>query len=96
MAKPRHWIMGAEFDSEMPTYGNSEVEMDPVIPDSVGQVFLARTMDERCEILKLVGGRFFAKLEDYDGAACLRAWEEKTVGEFGPLAKTQYVDDDCD
>jgi hypothetical protein len=61
-----------------------------LLPTDAGKVSLARTMDEKCEILKSMGARFFASLEQYDGAACLRAWQEKTQGEFGPLVQTQY------
>lgn len=47
-------------------------------------------MDERCEILKGMGAKYFESLEQYDGKACLRAWEAKTDGEVGPLVRTQY------
>ncbi|KAL3441673.1 hypothetical protein BJX65DRAFT_288197 [Aspergillus insuetus] len=60
--------------------------------DKGGLVGLARDMDERCEIIERIGGKFFACLEDYDGHACLKAWEEKTTGEVGRLVQTRYVD----
>lgn len=57
-----------------------------------GLVMLARDMDERCDILEKLGGKFYARLKDYDGNACLKAWEEKTTGEVGPLVVTRYVE----
>jgi hypothetical protein len=32
------------------------------------RVSLARMMDEKCEILNSIGAKFFASLEQYDGA----------------------------
>jgi len=61
-----------------------------LLPGDAVRVSLARTMDEKCEILKGIGAKFFASLEQYDSAACLREWDEKTEGEFGPLVQTQY------
>jgi len=78
------WV--AEFDTNM--YGMQE--KNNLVPAEAGKVLLAKTMDEKGEILKSIGGKFFASLEEYDGAACLNAWKEKT--EFGPLKQTQYVE----
>ncbi|KAL4861974.1 hypothetical protein BDV12DRAFT_179552 [Aspergillus spectabilis] len=55
-------------------------------------VSLARDMDERCRILERLGGKFYPRLEDYDGDACLKAWEEKSTREVGPLVVTRYVE----
>lgn len=41
----------------------------------------------RCEILKGLGATFYGSLAEYDGAACLKSWEEKSEGEIGPLVK---------
>jgi hypothetical protein len=60
--------------------------------DKGGLVGLARDMDERCEIIERIGGKFYACLEDYDGHACLRAWEEKTTDEARRLVQTRFVD----
>ncbi|KAL2844077.1 hypothetical protein BJY01DRAFT_248322 [Aspergillus pseudoustus] len=57
-----------------------------------GLVVLAKDMDERCDILERLGGKFYAKLEDYDGSGCLKTWEKKTTGEAGPLVITSYVE----
>jgi hypothetical protein len=81
------WV--AEFETTM--YGMQEKEN--LIPSEVAQVQLARTMDEKCEILKSLGAKYFKCLELYEGAACLKAWQEKTQGEFGPLEQTGYEDE---
>ncbi|USW56615.1 hypothetical protein Slin15195_G099340 [Septoria linicola] len=38
------------------------------------QVQLARTMEEKCEILQLMGATFYRSIDDYDGFGCLNAW----------------------
>ncbi|KAL6228952.1 hypothetical protein BDW75DRAFT_235559 [Aspergillus navahoensis] len=43
-------------------------------------------------ILKRLGGRFYASLDDYHGKGCLKMWEHKTTGEVGPLVRTRYVE----
>jgi hypothetical protein len=80
------WV--AEFDTVM--YGMQE--KNHLLPADAGKVLLVKTMDEKGEILKRMGRKFFASLEQNDGAACLKAWKEKTKGEFGPLVQTQYVE----
>lgn len=53
---------------------------------ALARVRLARTMDERCFLLKtLYGATFYQKLEDYKGQGFLRAWEWKRGGEVGDL-----------
>ncbi|KAE8444958.1 hypothetical protein EG329_014085 [Mollisiaceae sp. DMI_Dod_QoI] len=78
------WVL--EFDTVM--YGMQEKQN--LFKTEANMVWLAKTMDMKCEILRSLGARFFAGLEEYDGAACLKAWEEKMEGEFGPLVKTRY------
>ncbi|KAJ0423007.1 hypothetical protein BJY00DRAFT_310606 [Aspergillus carlsbadensis] len=73
-------------------YDESVEDSGPGYTDKGGLLGLARDMDERCEILESIGGRFFPCLEDYDGHACLQAWEEKTTGELGPLAETRFFE----
>jgi hypothetical protein len=46
-------------------------------------------MDEKCEILKGMGAKYFESLEQYSGKSCLRAWEAKTDGEVGHLVQTE-------
>lgn len=61
------WV--AEFDTVM----HGMQEKNNLLPGDAGKVLLAKTMDEKSEILKSMGGRFFASLEQYDDAACLNA-----------------------
>lgn len=78
------WI--AEFDT--PTYGVMEKNNLP--PNDAVKVTLARTMDERCEILKTMRAKFYESEDQYEGAVCIKAWKEKTTGEVGPLVQTEY------
>jgi hypothetical protein len=79
------WVL--EYETTLP----GMQERHNLQPYDVGRVSLARTMEEKCEILKAMGARFFASPSRYEGgAACVNAWEEKTQGEVGPLVKTQY------
>lgn len=34
-----------------------------------------------------MGAKFYGSLAEYEGAAFLKAWDEKTEGEVGPLVK---------
>jgi len=83
---------GGLWIAEYNTFAHGMQETDNVPVDAM-RVSLAKTMDVKCEILKSIGAKFFASLEQYDGAACLRAWEEKTQGEVGPLVQTQYEEE---
>lgn len=75
------WV--SEFDT---TWGGVYEEKDLPPEDGFGRVKLARTMDERCQILKeRFGATYYPDLKDYEGFAFLRAWEWKTSGEAGPL-----------
>jgi hypothetical protein len=78
------WV--ADFDTTM--YGVQEKHN--LVPSAAVKVTLARTMDEKCAILKSIGGKFHQSLDMYDGAACLKAWTTKTAGEVGPLEPTKY------
>jgi hypothetical protein len=79
------WVL--EYETTLP----GMQEKHNLQPCDVDRVSLARTMEEKCEILKAMGARFFASPSLYEGgAACVNAWEEKTQGEVGPLVKTQY------
>jgi len=47
---------------------------------------LARTMDERCALLRdHYQGRFYEDLDSYEGYAFLKSWATKNTGEIGPL-----------
>jgi hypothetical protein len=78
------WVL--EYDTVM--YGMQE-KLN-LVPIGAVRVQLAKTMDMKCEILKSMGAEFYASLRNYDGAACLNAWEEKTEGEFGQLVVTRW------
>ncbi len=64
------------------------IEGDNLVPAGAAKVKLAKTMEERCEILKGMGARFYAGLEAYESESTfLRAWEWKWEGEIGHLKK---------
>lgn len=73
----------AEFDTNIAGFE----EEDNRLPDDAARVLMARNMDERAKLIMHIGGRFFARVEGYEGWACIRAWEHKTDGEVGPLVK---------
>jgi len=87
-SKPPGGLWVAEFETDM--YDIEEEENR--VPEDAARVMLARDMDERCEILRRLGGRFFGSLDEYEGEAFLRAWDEKVEGEVGPLVKTSYME----
>ncbi|KAH7161208.1 hypothetical protein EDB81DRAFT_755784 [Dactylonectria macrodidyma] len=78
------WV--AEFDQ--PMWGARQEEI--IVPDEASRVMLARSMQEKCDILKSIGAKFYAKLDEYDEPSCLKAWKTKTTGEVDPLEETQY------
>lgn len=63
------------------------VEEEITVPEDAARVLMARDMDERVELLKRMRAHYFAKVEDYEGWACIKVWE-KTHGEVGPCIKT--------
>jgi hypothetical protein len=76
------WV--AEFDT---TFAGVDEE-DNLLPDDVGaaQLRMARTMDERCAILRdRFKATFYEHPRDYKGYAFLNSWETKEAGEVGPL-----------
>ncbi|KAI9680923.1 MAG: hypothetical protein M1829_001003 [Trizodia sp. TS-e1964] len=78
------WV--AEYDTPLPLVE----ERQNLEPSDSAKVLLARTMEEKSEILRRMGAKFYESVKDYDGSACLKAWEEKHEGEFGPLVETEY------
>ena len=64
---------------------------DNFAPDFAATLMLARTMEERCEILRKLGARYYESLNQYeeDETTFLRAWEWKKDGEVGPLIKKE-------
>lgn len=70
-SKGGFWV--ADFDTAM----RGMQEKHNLVPEGAARVQLARTMSEKVEILKRIGARFYASLDEYsagDGAACLNAW----------------------
>lgn len=55
------WVLFYDGD----IYGGSEDEY--VVPLDAGRVGLARSMEERCNILERMGARFHGSLEEYKG-----------------------------
>lgn len=61
-------------------------EEDNVDREAASRLLMARTMDERCQLLRdHFEARFHKKLDDYEGYAFLKSWEGKNWGEVGPL-----------
>ncbi|KAJ4394288.1 hypothetical protein N0V93_003505 [Gnomoniopsis smithogilvyi] len=86
------WVL--ELESGVfgtPSFFVEDVKRPKLIPDKGAWVHLARTMAEERGILERMGARFYANLDEYDGAACLNAWKDKTEGEFGPLEQTTPI-----
>jgi hypothetical protein len=78
------WV--AEFETTM--YGWQE--RGNLLPVEAARLTLAGDMQQKEAIVRDLGGRFFERVEDYEGAACLNAWECKQTGEVGPLVYTPY------
>lgn len=74
-------LWGSEFDTPYP----APDEEDHLLPsDGLARVKMAKTMDERCQVLRdRFRGKFYKDVSDYEGYAFLRAWEWKFTGEAG-------------
>ncbi|KAL9618506.1 MAG: hypothetical protein Q9160_006762 [Pyrenula sp. 1 TL-2023] len=76
------WV--AEFDT---TLWEIEEEHN-IVPEDTARLRLARTMDERCQVLKEhLGGRYYEDISEYEGYAFLNSWNATEQGEVGPLLK---------
>lgn len=68
---------------------NSAVDEDNLTPGNghgLALLKMARTMDERCHLLKnRFRGKHYDNISEYDGQGFLNAWEWKYTGEVGPL-----------
>lgn len=73
----------AEFDTNIAGFE----EEDNMLPNDAARLLMARNMDERAKLIMRIGGRFFARVEGYEGWAYIRAWEHKTDAEIGSLVK---------
>lgn len=73
------WV--SEFDT---TWAGVDEDWNLPPDEAFARVKMARTMDERCQILReLFQGKFYSDLGKYEGYAFLRAWEWKFTGEVG-------------
>ncbi|KAF2720391.1 hypothetical protein K431DRAFT_226644, partial [Polychaeton citri CBS 116435] len=78
-----YWV--AEY--ETPMYFVKEKHN--LVPYGAFQVSLARTMDEKCEMLKRMEAKFYTNLDECNGFGCLNVWKNKTTGEFGSLVNSR-------
>lgn len=92
--RERHWVSVGWLREPKGAFliANYEISMycaedeDNFAPLFAATLALARTMEERCEILRKLGAKYYACLEQYeDKTTFLRAWEWKKDGEVGPL-----------
>lgn len=71
----------SEFDT---TWADVDEEENLPPDEGLARVKMARTMDERCQLLRdHFRGKFYQSVEGYEGYAFLRAWEWKYTGEAG-------------
>jgi len=76
------WV--AEFDT---TWAGVDEENNLVPEDEeIGRLRMARTMDERCAIVRdRFKATFYRNLKNYQGYGFFNSWESKESGEKGPL-----------
>jgi hypothetical protein len=74
------WV--GEFDSAM-----FEIEEhDNVVPSDTARLMMARTMDEKCKILREhFDAKFYQHVSEYEGYGFMNSWGTKETGEIGPL-----------
>jgi hypothetical protein len=87
-SEPTRGLWVGEWDTNWPGI----LEEERQVPTDAARLTLATNMDERCEILKGMGARFYESLDEYEGGAYLRAWQTKWVGEVEPLEQTWRKD----
>ena len=76
------WV--AEFDT---TWGGVDEE-DNLVPydEEIARLKMARTMDERCDMLRdRFKATFYRDLKDYKGYGYFNDWDSREIGEVGPL-----------
>ena len=76
------WV--AEFDT---TWAGVDEE-DKLVPEDeeIGRLRMARTMDERCGILRdRFKATFYSDLKTYEGYGFFNSWESRETGEVGSL-----------
>lgn len=82
------WV--AEFD----TAWAGVDEEDNLVPwdEELGRLRMARTMDERCAVLRdRFGARFYGDLKGYEGFGFFNCWGLKEKGEVGPLLRVDEM-----
>jgi hypothetical protein len=80
------WV--AEFDTTL--WGIEEE--DNLLPCESARLRLARTMDERCQVLRdHFRPTFYKDVREYKGHAFLNSWDEKETGEVGPLMPLRRI-----
>lgn len=100
--RERGWVRVAWPSESQPPGALCVLECEKVImgraggeqlpPRSPGLISLARTMDERYNVLQKLGGTVCASFEEYQGPTFLKAWEEDYQGEKGALQKYEFID----
>jgi hypothetical protein len=83
-SEPARGLWVGEWDTNLPGI----LEEDWQVPTDAARLTLATNMDERCEILKGMGAKFYKSLDEYEGGVYLRAWQTKWEGEVEPLEQT--------
>jgi hypothetical protein len=74
------WV--AEFDTNI---CDGPAEEDNQVPGDTARLILARTMDEKCKILREhFSATFYQDVRQYQGYAFINSWDEKVTGEVGP------------
>lgn len=67
------------------------IEPDNMVPVDAGKLVPAKTMEERCKILRGMGAKHYPNLAAYESKKTfLRAFEWKTEGEVGALKRDDY------
>lgn len=93
--RERRWVSvgwptgGGLWVSEFETNLWGFEEDDNLVPFDTARLRLARTMDERCQVLKEhFKARFYDNISDYQGFAFINSWAMKETGEVGILVKS--------
>jgi hypothetical protein len=92
--RERRWVSvgwpstGGLWVGEFDTTVLDPVEHDNIVPCDTARLMLARTMNEKCVILReRFNAKFYQHVEQYEGYGFLNSWETKETGEVGPLEK---------
>jgi hypothetical protein len=76
---------GGIWVSEFDTVFAGVDEEDNLLEESPSRLQMARSMDERSAVMrKHFNAKFYNSIEEYEGHAFLKAWQENNNGEVGP------------